>query len=175
MTQTASKAQITERLAERLTAAGPDWPARVPDGATVLTVNDEWMRDAVRLGEAVVYLVEAIGEWRVQGWSTASARQRVRSIPLTQQRRGVIEPSPHDGDDAGYYPVTGVAPEPLITRTQVLDLLRALGRPLSAGTLDNYRSRPPAGWPQPARYVGRTPMWNRAAIEAYAGRRLSTT
>lgn len=55
-----------------------------------------------------------------------------------------------------------------ITRHQVLELLRDLGRPLSAATLDNYRSKPPGGWPQPARYVGRTPLWRRSEVEAYA-------
>lgn len=56
----------------------------------------------------------------------------------------------------------------LLDKTQVLELLRELGRPISSGVVDNYRSRPPAGWPQPARYVGRTPQWNRAEIEAWA-------
>lgn len=56
----------------------------------------------------------------------------------------------------------------LLTRGQVLALLSGLGRPISAATMDNYRSRPPAGWPQPAQYVSRTPLWDRAAIERYA-------
>lgn len=56
----------------------------------------------------------------------------------------------------------------LIAKGAVLELLRQLGRPISAATLDNYRSRPPAGWPQPARYVGRTPLWSTAEIRAFA-------
>lgn len=59
----------------------------------------------------------------------------------------------------------------LIGRPQVLELLRALGRPISVATLDNYRSKPPKGWPQPVRYVGRMPLWSRGAVEAYAERR----
>lgn len=59
----------------------------------------------------------------------------------------------------------------LITKAQVEALLRKLGRPISAATLDNYRSRPPAGWPQPVDYVGRTPRWSRIEVEAYAERR----
>jgi hypothetical protein len=75
---------------------------------------------------------------------------------------------------AGYVPLAAAADvdvradAELLTKAQVLELLRALGRPISPTTLDNYRSRPPAGWPQPARYVGRTPMWDRQAIETYA-------
>jgi hypothetical protein len=56
----------------------------------------------------------------------------------------------------------------LIGKAQVLELLRDLGRPISATTLDNYRSRPSADWPQPVRYVGRTPQWDRRQIETYA-------
>lgn len=63
----------------------------------------------------------------------------------------------------------------LVTRTQVIELLRQLGRPLSVDTIDNYRSRPPKGWPQPVRYVGRRPMWDRRDIEAYADHRSPTT
>lgn len=79
----------------------------------------------------------------------------------------------------GYYPIGSIwdrVPSAsaarddtdLITRTQVLELLRHLGRPITAATMDNYRQRPPADWPQPVRYVGRTPQWSRAAIAAYA-------
>lgn len=60
----------------------------------------------------------------------------------------------------------------LITATQVRDLLRRLGRPLTEGTLRNYTSkggRAPGGWPDPARYVGRTPLWSRRDVEEYAG------
>lgn len=74
----------------------------------------------------------------------------------------------------GYYP-RGVEASPaahaaadLISRLQVIEVMRAAGRPITVGTLDNYRSRPPAGWPGPAEYVGRTPMFSRRAIEAYA-------
>lgn len=82
----------------------------------------------------------------------------------------------------GYYPVgrgrdqrvpsadAARAAADLIPKTQVLDLLRALGRPISATTMDNYRSKPPTDWPQPAEYVGRTPLWSRTAVEAYASR-----
>jgi hypothetical protein len=55
-----------------------------------------------------------------------------------------------------------------ITREQVLDLLRTLGRPISKATLYNYTKNPPAGWPGIAHYVGRTPRWSRTAIEGYA-------
>lgn len=74
----------------------------------------------------------------------------------------------------GYYPC-GVESSPaahdsadLITRAQVIEVMRAAGRPITVGTLDNYRSRPPAGWPGPAEYIGRTPMWSRTAIVEYA-------
>lgn len=59
-----------------------------------------------------------------------------------------------------------------LTKPQVMELLRDLGRPISPTTMDNYRSRPPADWPQPVTYVGRTPLWRRSAIEAYAQRHL---
>lgn len=59
----------------------------------------------------------------------------------------------------------------LIPKAQVLDLLRKLGRPISSGTLYNYTSKAPADWPGVAEYIGRTPMWDRAAIEAYAASR----
>lgn len=74
---------------------------------------------------------------------------------------------------AGYIPTgatsraAAVALE-LVTKAQAMDLLRSLGRPISPATWDNYRSRPPAGWPQPTRHIGRTPMWRRADIETYA-------
>jgi len=58
----------------------------------------------------------------------------------------------------------------LITKDQVIALLRELGRPVTAATVDNYRSRPPAGWPQPVRYVGRTPLWSQTAVREYARR-----
>jgi len=80
----------------------------------------------------------------------------------------------------GYYPV-GLGPADrvpsadvarddvdLITKHQVMELLRELGRPISAAVLDNYRSRPAAGWPQPVEYVGRTPRWSRTQVEEYA-------
>lgn len=56
----------------------------------------------------------------------------------------------------------------LITRAQIAEVLRELGRPISLATLANYKSRPPAGWPQPVKYIGRTPLWSRSAIEQYA-------
>lgn len=82
----------------------------------------------------------------------------------------------------GYLPVGGGPPdEPaedslvglrrdadLLTRSQVATLLYDLGRPVSIQAIANYKSTPPAGWPQPASYVGRTPLWSRLAVEAYA-------
>jgi hypothetical protein len=82
----------------------------------------------------------------------------------------------------GYMPVGGGDPrEPValdaaalaadaeyITRDEVLELLRKLGRPITSATLYNYTRNPPADWPGIARYVGRTPQWSRDAIEAYA-------
>lgn len=56
----------------------------------------------------------------------------------------------------------------LLTSAQVLELLRQLGRPITAGALRNYHRRPPTGWPQPVKRIGRTPLWSRAAVEAYA-------
>ncbi len=56
----------------------------------------------------------------------------------------------------------------LIAKGQVIALLRELGRPVTAASVDNYRSSPPAGWPQPVRYVGRTPMWSSTQIQRYA-------
>lgn len=56
----------------------------------------------------------------------------------------------------------------LIPKARVLEVLRDLGRPISAATMDNYRSKPPNGWPQPARYVGRTPLWSEAQVRSYA-------
>jgi hypothetical protein len=60
------------------------------------------------------------------------------------------------------------APDDLITRVEVVELLRELGRPVSARSVNNYRKRPPSGWPQPVEYVGRTPRWRRQDIETYA-------
>ncbi len=59
----------------------------------------------------------------------------------------------------------------LIPKEQVIALLRELGRPVTAASVDNYRSNPPTGWPQPVRYVGRTPMWSQTAVREYARRR----
>lgn len=56
----------------------------------------------------------------------------------------------------------------LLTRGQVSELLREQGRPVSVQTIANYKATPPSGWPQPVKYVGRTPLWSRAAVEAYA-------
>lgn len=56
----------------------------------------------------------------------------------------------------------------LITRPQIVEVLRELGRPISPATLANYKSNPPKGWPEPVKYVGRTPLWSRTAIERYA-------
>ncbi len=58
----------------------------------------------------------------------------------------------------------------LLTRAQIADVLAEMGRPLSPGVIANYKSHPPAGWPQPVKYVGRTPLWSRAEIEGYARR-----
>lgn len=66
-----------------------------------------------------------------------------------------------------------MATNDLITRSEVVALLHHLGRPVSVRSIDNYRQRPPKGWPQPAEYVGRTPRWRRADIVAYANRRTS--
>lgn len=60
------------------------------------------------------------------------------------------------------------ADDDLIPADDVLALLRKLGRPITAGTMRNYRSNPPKGWPQPVKRVGRTPLWSRAAVEQYA-------
>jgi len=56
----------------------------------------------------------------------------------------------------------------LITRAQVIDLMRAMGRPIGVASLYNYGRTPPAGWPGIVKYVGRTPQWSRQAIEVYA-------
>lgn len=56
----------------------------------------------------------------------------------------------------------------LLTRSQVAELLREQGRPVSIRTIANYKANPPAGWPQPVKYINRTPLWSRAAVEAYA-------
>lgn len=56
----------------------------------------------------------------------------------------------------------------LLTRAQVSELLCEQGRPVSVQVIANYKANPPKGWPQPAKYVGRTPLWSRTAIEAYA-------
>lgn len=61
-----------------------------------------------------------------------------------------------------------LAEDDLITRDQLVDLLRRLGRPVSPAVIANYKRRPPAGWPQPVKYVGRTPLWSRRAVAAYA-------
>lgn len=55
-----------------------------------------------------------------------------------------------------------------IGSAQVLELMASLGRPISGGTLANYRQRPPADWPGIDHYVGRTPQWRRDKITAYA-------
>lgn len=57
----------------------------------------------------------------------------------------------------------------LITKAQLVGVLRDAGRPVTAAALDNYRSakRAPAGWPQPAVYLERTPLWDLAEVEAY--------
>lgn len=73
----------------------------------------------------------------------------------------------------GYYPLgpSGDAAKDaadLIDKGHVLEVLREGGRPISASTMDNYRSRPPKGWPQPVTYVGRTPLWSRDAVSKYA-------
>jgi hypothetical protein len=60
------------------------------------------------------------------------------------------------------------ADDDLIPADKVLALLRKLGRPITAATLRNYRSKPPQGWPQPVKYVGRTPLWSQRAVAAYA-------
>lgn len=79
----------------------------------------------------------------------------------------------------GYYPVgpdfrerppsadAARAEAHLIGRERVLEVLRECGRPISAATLDNYRSRPPQDWPQPCQYVGRTPLWSEPDVRAY--------
>lgn len=56
----------------------------------------------------------------------------------------------------------------LITADEVVTLLRERGRPLSLAALRNYGRRPPSGWPGVATRVGRTPLWSRSQIEAYA-------
>lgn len=58
----------------------------------------------------------------------------------------------------------------LIPKPRVLELLHALGRPISPATMDNYRSPrfAPKGWPQPVTYVGRTPLWSAAEVRQYA-------
>ena len=79
----------------------------------------------------------------------------------------------------GYYPVgchkgqrvpsaATAADAHLIDKTHVMEVLREEGRPISGSTMDNYRSRPPAGWPQPVKYVGRTPLWDEHQIREYA-------
>lgn len=62
----------------------------------------------------------------------------------------------HSGDDV------------LLDSEGVLARLAERGRPISIRTLRNYRSRPPEGWPQPVKMVGRTPLWRRSEIDAYA-------
>ncbi|WP_224274109.1 AlpA family transcriptional regulator [Streptomyces sp. LS1784] len=51
------------------------------------------------------------------------------------------------------------------TRQQVLDYLRAAGRPIAPGTWSSYVARGQA--PAPVRRVGRTPLWNPAEIKAW--------
>lgn len=60
------------------------------------------------------------------------------------------------------------ADDDLITADEVLAVLRERGRPITKPTLHNYTSSPPPGWPGVVKRVGRTPLWSRTAIEAYA-------
>lgn len=77
----------------------------------------------------------------------------------------------------GYYPVgisrvpsaDGAAAADWLTRRQVLELLAGRGRQIAASTWRAYVARGEA--PQPVSYLdGRTPVWDRAAVEQWAPR-----
>lgn len=122
-------------------------------------------------------------------WYTEEELDRPHGIPWCSWARYPVSSTvdPHDYLEGearklplGYYPAgadfrdrvpsadAAQAATDLIPKARVLEILRDLGRPISAATMDNYRSRPPNGWPQPAQYVGRTPLWSETAIRSYA-------
>lgn len=62
----------------------------------------------------------------------------------------------------GYRVDDGRTYDPLLTASQVLDLLARSGRPITASTWRAYVARGQA--PAPVQHVGRTPRWSTAAV-----------
>ena len=56
--------------------------------------------------------------------------------------------------------------EDLLTRSEVIALLRGRGRAIVASTWSSYVAREQA--PPPVKHVGRTPLWKRGEVEQWA-------
>lgn len=81
-------------------------------------------------------------------WNAAAAER------AAIQRESPVHNVRHDAD--------------LLSKGHVLWLMGKLGQPISSAMLDSYLTAPPPDWPAPAGYMGRTPLWSRSAVEAYA-------
>ncbi|MEV8523106.1 hypothetical protein AB0451_02960 [Streptomyces sp. NPDC052000] len=84
--------------------------------------------------------------------------REARKIPPHWHVHGYMSDSPVPSLDAG-------AADQGMTKDMVLQYLRAHGRPIAPSTWTGYVARNQA--PKPARYVSRTPLWDRADIDAY--------
>lgn len=106
--------------------------------------------------------------WR--GWARYPIESTVTPVDYLEREARKIPPSWHV---LGYRPdrpapslAAGAADEGM-TRDMVLSYLRGAGRSIAPSTWSSYVARGQA--PKPARTVGRTPLWERADIDAWLG------
>lgn len=107
--------------------------------------------------------------WR--GWARYPIDSTVSPVDYLEREARKIPPSWHV---LGHHPgapvpslAEGAADEGM-TRDMVLRYLLAAGRPIAPSTWSSYVARGQA--PKPARTVSRTPLWDRADIDAWLGR-----
>lgn len=107
--------------------------------------------------------------WR--GWARYPIDSTVTPVQYLEREARKIPPGWHV---LGHMPDTPVpslaagAADQGMTRDMVLRHLRAAGRNIAPSTWSSYVARGQA--PKPARHVQRTPLWERADIDAWLGR-----
>ncbi|MFE3577825.1 hypothetical protein [Streptomyces vinaceus] len=146
--------------------------------APLQTAADIWMEHEKPLRETVpnwhLWHTEeeasrpARQPWR--GWARYPAESTVHPVAYLENEARKIPPDWHVLGHVPSKPVPSLAAgaaDQGMTRDMVLRYLRGRGRNIAVSTWSSYVARGQA--PKPARYVERTPLWDRADIDKFLG------
>jgi hypothetical protein len=166
-----------DRLSPRARALAQAWHARMlPCRGAVVIQSARTIREMDPDADPTWYTPEQLDAPHRVVWTSWSYYPQNSTMDphdyLEQQAQrlpvGYVVVGPHRADRVPSVQ-EAMGDAHLITRAQLLEELRRLGRPIAAATLDLYRSPrfAPAGFPQPVQFVGRTPLWDLRHAEEY--------